>query len=443
MSKKTIVKKIKNRARHSAARIVNYLKYERPVELDASQWWSYEKLKKFQEKRLRKIIRYAYETIPAYRRKFIQAGITPRDIRKVEDLCKIPVTTRQEMQNNPDFVNSKLIKGTLYTGGSTGTTLRYFDSFEGAAMLWQTHLRGWRWNGYEYGRKKLAVVTSAQGVVEGENTLNLSGDLSEPNIRKNLKKILEFRPQYLRGYVSSLYILARYCLDHSVEIDFVESINTISENLYDFQRQAMEQAFGGKVFEEYVCNDGGACAWECNCHQGLHYNMERAVIEEIDGEMLVTDLWNKAMPFIRYKNGDSVTFLNKQCKCGRQLPLIKVKGRANDILIGRNGPVSPSFLIHHGIGLTGVDKKNGKFYSGIGAVQYVQKPEYKLQVNMVKNDFCTDRDVKQFYQNINEIVGDMEVEVCPVATIPATSKGKRQFIINEDKGLLKQWGYRC
>jgi phenylacetate-CoA ligase len=279
-------------------------KTERPfaVDVHASQWWSADELEVFQNQRLRVMIQYAYEHIPGYRKKFDQAGVHPGDIRTKEDLQFLPITTRDELQENKDFVNESLIAATLYTGGSTGESLRYYDSRESMRIRLAAHERGWSWNGYVPG-KRLAVISSAQGYVQARNTLNLLGDLTTVHLQKNVEALLHFQPQHLRGYVGSLYILARYCLSHAIHLQGIESINPISENLYPFQRQAMEEAFGCEVYEEYCCNDGGACAWECDAHHGLHYCMERAIIEDIDGEMIVTDLWNRAMPFIRYRNG--------------------------------------------------------------------------------------------------------------------------------------------
>lgn len=409
------------------------------IDLTQSQWWSYEKLLEFQNSRLHEIIDYAYNNIPAYRKKFEAAGITPADISKQEDLIKLPVTTREEMQNNPEFINTHLIKSRLYTGGSTGSSLEYYDSEESQNIRAQAHLRGWSWNGYIPG-KRLAVIASAQGTLGRGNTIDLVGELSSENLVRVVGKIYEFKPQHLRGYVSSLYILAKYCLDNRITIEGIESINPISENLYDYQREVMERAFACSVFEEYCCNDGGACAWECEAHEGLHYFMERAIIEQIDGEMIVTDLWNRAMPFIRYRNGDAIIFLGKKCSCGRQLPLIRAKGRTNDIIIGKNGPVSPSFLLHHGIGLVGPDRGESHFRSGMRTVQYIQKPGYVLEVNIVKNDWCTDAEISEFIRDLNTIAPGMYIRVNFLHDIPATVSGKRSFIINEDKELLKTWG---
>jgi phenylacetate-CoA ligase len=397
-----------------AGTVIQTLQGGRCIDLGESQWWPLDKLLDFQNKRLRTMVAYAYRNIPAYRRKFRAAHVEPRDIRSIADLDRLPVTTREEMQDNQLFINKGQVSGTLYTGGSTGTSLRYFESKASGAIRWQAHLRGWAWSGYEYGTKRLAVVSSAQGIVQGENTLNLMGEMRDQNIEENVSRLLAFKPEYLRGYVSSVYILAKHCLDHDIQLDSIESVNVISENLYSSQREVIEKAFDCEVFEEYCCNDGGACAWECQAHQGLHYCMERAIIEELDGEMVVTDLWNKAMPFIRYRTGDAVTFLPERCSCGRQLPLLRIKGRTNDILIGPNGPISPTFLMHHGSGQVGVDKHMTRFRSGIRTVQYIQEPGFLLRVNLVKNSWCEAREIEEFLGTLREIAPghDHRTSVC-------------------------------
>ncbi|MDT8316999.1 MAG: hypothetical protein RQ824_03275 [bacterium] len=411
--------------------------YDSLIDLNESQWWSKERLELFQNERLRHIIKYAYINIPEYKKKFDKVGIKPEEIQTIKDLKKLPITTREEMQGNEGYINKNLITETLYTGGSTGASLKYYESYEAGQIRWNAHLRGWRWNGYEYSKDKLAIISSAQGIVKGDNTINLVGDLTEKNLEKNVKQLLDYKPRFIRGYVGSVYILAKYCLDRQIELPSIDAVNVISENLYDFQRDVIENAFKCRVFEEYCCNDGGACAWECGEHEGLHYVMERAIIEEIDEEMIVTDLWNKAMPFIRYINGDSVNFSGEICRCGRELPLINVKGRDNDILITNKGVISPTFLMYHGIGYG----NEVKFRSGISSIQYVQKPGLMLEVNIVKNSWCRDEEIKDFIQMLVTITSGLKMEINFMQEIPKSKKGKRQFIINEDRDLLKKWGY--
>lgn len=223
-------------------------------------------------------------------------------------------------------------------------------------------------------------------------------------------------------------------MDNGIKLEGIKSVTPSSENLYDFQRVIMEKAFNCKVFEEYCCNDGGACGWECEKREGIHHAMERAIIEEINGEMIVTDLWNMAMPFIRYKNGDSVKFLNKKCSCGKELPLIRVKGRTNDIIITNKGIITPTFLMHEGIGYYKED-----FKSGIRTVQYIQKLNGVLEVNIVKNAWCTSNEIERFKKTLSQFTANLEIIINFVDDISKTKKMKRAFIINEDKELLKKY----
>jgi phenylacetate-CoA ligase len=421
-------------------RRIRHLSAEKPPDLKDSQYWSLRQLEELQNRRLGKIISYAYKRIPGYRKKFDEAGIKPQDVRTKEDLWKVPTVNRDELQNNDIFVNRKLVFCTLYTGGSTGTALQYYDSVESYQVRRDAHLRGWSWNGYSP-EKRLAVISSAQGVVEGENTINLAGDLTTDNLEKNVEVLLQSKSQYLRGYASSLFILAKFLLDKGIQLKGIKSVNSISENLYDFQRTIMEEAFDCRVFEEYCCNDGGACAWECESHEGLHYYMERAIVEEVDGEMVVTDLWNRAMPFIRYRNGDSVEFLKGNCGCGRELPLIRVRGRTNDILISRDGPVSPSFLVHHGIGLRGPDRGKNEFFDEIRALQYIQKPGYILEVNVAPNSSFDSTSINRLHGKLSELMHGMDIRIHITDDIPVSRKGTRHFIINEDTELLEKCGF--
>lgn len=403
------------------------------IDLEKSQYWPIEKLEAFQNKRLRIIINYAYNNIPGYRVKFDKAGVKPEDIKSKDDLYKLPITTREELQDNPMFVNKKLVSDVLYTGGSTGTSLRYYESKESGIIRWNAHLRGWNWHEFKPSMKYI-VLKSASKIYKEGTCLYLNGNLTTENLKKNIEELIRFKPVHLKGYVNALFILAKYCLDNEIRLDGIISATPSSENMYPFQRELMEKAFNCKVFEEYCCNDGGACGWECEKREGVHHAMERAIIEEIDREMIVTDLWNMAMPFIRYRNGDSVKFLNKKCSCGRELPLMKVKGRTNDIIITNKGVITPTFLMHEGIGY---DKEN--FKSGIRTVQYIQKPDDILEVNIIKNSWCTSDEIERFKKTLGKFTANLKIVINFVDDISKTKKMKRAFIINEDKELLKKY----
>ncbi len=406
-------------------------------DLSKTERWSYGQLLEFQEQRLRKVVRFAYENVLGYRKLYNEAGLDIRAVRKLDDLEMLPEVTREMVQNNPDFFIPSMIARRSYTGGSTGQPLEYYLCYAALCMRSNVHERGWRWAGQIPGKTRLAILGSSQGKVLGNNVLNLSGNMDEATLEDNAKAIVAFHPHTIRGYVNTLYIQAKYCIEKGYHFDGIYGINPISENLYDYQRETIEQAFGAKIFEEYVCNDGGTCAWECSSHEGLHYFMERAIIQtDRNGEMLVTDLWNTCMPFIRYRNGDSVRFLDKPCSCGIAHPLMRVQGRTNDVLIGPNGAVSPAFLVHHGVGLASATSGKTHFTDGIRAVQYVQKPGFQLQVNLVKTFECTDGQIQQFLKRLEGIVQGLEIHLNLCEELPASKKGKRHFIVNEDEELM-------
>lgn len=408
------------------------------VDLDNTQYWSKNEILSFQEERLRKIIKYSYENISAYRSRFDSKNLKPDDVRGIDDLWKIPILTRSEVQGNDGFINKKLIKGIMYTGGSTGEPLKYYDSRRAKIIRHECHRRGWAWNGYVYG-KKIVNISSSYGVNHEDNVLNIKYDLRLHNIKNIINKIEEFCPEHIRGNVSSLYVISKYVNDNKINLGVeLRSISTICENLYSFQREEIENAFKSKIFEEYVCNDGGACAWECEAHTGLHHAMERSIIENINDNMIVTDLWNLAMPFIRYSNGDSFTFLGDQCACGRRLDLIKVRGKNNDLIITPYGPVPPSQSLSIWYEKDSNDISEN-FRYGVTSFQFVQKEFYVLIVYLVVNKNFNRIMLEKFKKKLEIIFKGMNIEIILVENLEKTIRGKTSFIINEDKNLLRKF----
>ena len=156
-----------------------------------------------------------------------------------------------------------------------------------------------------------------------------------------------------------------------------------------------------------------------------------------NGEMIVTDLWNSAMPFIRYVNGDFLVERKiGKCNCGRVSPKIRVKGRTNDILIGPDGPISPTYLMMWcaGYGYTG-----SKHNSGLNTIQYIQKENYGLVVNIERNDKFNEEQFERVKSEIKRICKNMVISYHFVKKIKSSKSGKRSFIINEDKKLLEKY----
>jgi len=423
--------------RRLLSRIPHYLDIRTLPDLQATQYWPPEEQRSYQSKRLVAIFRHHYENTPPYRELCVLHGLSIDSIGGIQDIGRLPVVERSWLQNNSHAVNHRYRFGAaMHTGGSTGEPLEYVGCRRYHVLREQAHRRGWGYFGL-HDPTKFLVLASAQG--ELVTAKNLSGELDSENVNNLIEALSSDDCLYVRGYASSVYIVAICMLQRRIRNETVRAFNLISENVCDWQREAISAAFPkSEVHEEYCCNDGAASAWECHVHAGLHEAVERAIIEPSDtGEMIVTDLWNRAMPFIRYRNGDFlVSRTLDPCPCGRTLPRITVRGRTNDILVTPFGPVSPTYLMMWGAGYEYTGAVHNK---GFSQIQYVQTPGYHLTVNLVRNEQYTEADLHRLQEQVARICRGMSVEYCFVDRIATTPSGKRHFIINADRDLLAIW----
>src|SRR5262249_55172685 len=147
----------------------------------------------------------------------------------------------------------------------------------------------------------------------------------------------------------SLFMLARYvCEQKIVDLRPVGIIST-SMMLLPSERAVIETAFGCKVTDRYGCEEVGLIGCECERHRGFHLDIEHLFIEFLrpdgaeaapgeEGAIVVTDLYNHGMPFIRYRIEDVGVPTDRLCECGRGLPLMeRVTGRVADYLKRQDG----------------------------------------------------------------------------------------------------------
>jgi phenylacetate-CoA ligase len=313
-----------------------------------------------QDEDLAALLAFAERDVPYYRRLFAEAGIHAGDVRGARDLSALPVLTKAMIRERPDAFQPEAGGGAPFrqgrTGGSTGEPLQYRMSNEdhdaGVALLY----RGWGCGGYRPGDSM--VIVAGGSLVSSTQTLSGRARDWLTNIRhlssfgmtpERMAAYLEFisrwRPQYVRGYASSLSALASFALHRGIRLrSSPGAVFSTAESLTPSARHAIGQAFGSDVFDTYGLNDGGVSAYECDRHAGFHVDLERAVLEVVDeagrpvvgspGRILATSLLNRAMPFIRYDTGDIGVMSPETCSCGRTGPLLtSVLGRQTDILV--------------------------------------------------------------------------------------------------------------
>ncbi|HPS94060.1 MAG TPA: hypothetical protein PK600_06325 [Deltaproteobacteria bacterium] len=170
--------------------------------------------------------------------------------------------------------------------------------------------------------------------------------IDEAMIREYVGALIREKPVMIRAFPSPLLEVARYMEKNGIDTVAARGVISTGEPLYPWQRQAISRAFHCEVFDSYRSREAGPVAQECECHDRMHINVESLHVEttkETDpqgfpGEIVITELLNYGMPFIRYRTGDLGTLSSSACACGRGLPLIrKIEGRCGDTLLASGG----------------------------------------------------------------------------------------------------------
>lgn len=314
----------------------------------------------YQNEHLEKLLDFSYKNIPYYRGLFKSLKLLPKDIKDKTDLHKLPILSKAIIQANykqliPQKPYSKYFNCT--TGGSTGQSLKYRCSNKCYALGVALMYKGWGYGGYEVGDR--VFMFGGGSIIKNNMSLRAkisygvrnihpysSYGVSDEDFAKLIQVFKRAEPKFIRGYASSIYLLARYIFEKGgikqLDITSPKAVFTTAEMLYPNQRLFIEKAFDTKVYNNYGLNDGGISAYETD-GLGFLIDTERAIMEcvngdgqdqlNVEGKLLATSLFNYDFPFIRYDTGDLGMISDEFIKeGGNKLILKELLGRANDFL---------------------------------------------------------------------------------------------------------------
>jgi phenylacetate-CoA ligase len=443
-------------ARHILAPGLDFLRGTQSMkllkELEESQWWSRDKILDLQNQRLRMLINYAYEKVPYYRRVFDERGLKPADIESSNDLVKLPILTKHLVQSNFDEITAQGFpvkqRVLLATGGSTGQPLKFYTTKRHDKDLCIATLqRSLSWIGFELGDKSLSIANiypykswleKLMGVPISFFQRKLALDIGErpANVAK---KLGDFRPRLIRGFTSALEQLALFIKKSGKPVFKPSLIFTGAEQLNDYQRELFREIFGCDTYDFYGAVEEHVIGIECKEHSGYHIAAENVIVEIVDaegkpavageeGRILVTSLYNYAMPFIRYEIGDIGVLSDKICPCGRGLPLLaSINGRTLDTIYTKSkGPIL-GFLLYKPLRTLAE--------LGVDQCQIVQDILERVLIKLIVADGYPQKYRDELQMKVLEIYKgilgkDMEIDVQFVGQIDTTPTGKRRFIIS-------------
>ena len=327
--------------------------------LKQAEQWPAATRREWQLERLNKILSFTWDNVPFYRDFWSSHGVHQRTLRDLEELLAYPVLRKETFRENWKSVRPATVDSIphipKHTGGTTGRPVHYLLDKKQWTLMQAFLFWGWSLTGYSFG-DPIGVLTGGSLMPERvtsfervrnfiERRLFLFGVQMDRNLAVEChNKLKDYGARFLYGYPSILHLFCRYLKEEGLQLPDVRAVVTTAEMLQPHYRQGIESTLGCKVFDDYGCNDGGFESFECRFHCGFHYNDYQSIleVEENDGKrggtLLVTNLWNRSTPFIRYENGDTVCLAADKCSCGSGFPLIgAVEGRTADILTFGNG----------------------------------------------------------------------------------------------------------
>jgi phenylacetate-CoA ligase len=427
------------RRRHTLAYLADYQR---------DQWLAPEQIAALQWQRLKRLLEHCEQKVPYYRQRWREAGVAVADIRNLDDYAQLPVLTKADIRQHFDALQAEGWHDrvlTKATGGSTGDPLRFGytrESYERrTAVMW----RGYDWAGSRMGRRTLFVWGGAVGTPNrvqqfkdrvynaafARRVLNSFG-MTEANMAGYADAIDDYRPQVIVGYVGPLVRLAQWLLDTGRRVAAPRSVIGAAESLHEFQREIIERAFGCPAYNTYGCREFMLIASECERREGLHVNADHLVVElqrhpgapvTEPGEVVITDLFNYGMPFVRYLNGDVATASDHVCSCGRGLPLLqRVDGRLLDAIRTPAGHLLPGEFFPHML----------KDVPGLVRFQVVQRRLDQLELSLVRGPGFDEASLAYIRRELAKVVGDsLQLNVHFVDDIPLTPSGKWRVCISE------------
>ncbi len=328
-----------------------------------------ETLHQIQSVRLKKMVEYVYHNTPFYRRKMQESGIGPEDIQSIEDIVKLPFTTKLDLRDNYPYglcaVPMSQISRIHASSGTTGkpTVVAYTrkdlnvwtECITRCFAAYGADHRDVFQISYGYG-----LFTGGLGAHQGAENLGATViPMSSGNTSKQIQLMHDLGSTSLCCTPSYALFLAEAIKESGLPREDFKLQRGIfgAEPWTEAMRKDLEEKLGIKAYDIYGLSEiaGPGVGYECECQCGTHLNEDHYFPEIVDpvtlqpvepgqqGELVFTHLTKEGMPLLRYRTKDLTALHYEKCDCGRTLVRMdRILGRSDDMLIIRGVNVFPS-----------------------------------------------------------------------------------------------------
>ena len=437
-------------------------------EMSEAQWLSPEELRLRSEDRLAKLLSHAARTVPYYRDFCVAAELRPESLRTLEDLKRLPVVDKNTYREGPlsrflaeDIGGHRRLDYT--TSGSTGEPLKFCLDRRAMPLVFASHLFYDSWFGLRpfdryvrfmappaadpplashapfLFRLKQQVSTHLKKLYESLTQQHFSMfDVDPEQVGGIYERMNAFRPAYVLGYTSTLATLADQLLQRGLRLDRpLKGVITIAEPLTPPRRKLIEEYFQARIINRYGQREfkywsSQSCAAS---DSRFHVNTELVVAEVLRadgsdaepgevGRLVMTNLHNHVMPFVRYDTADLASLMSGRCECGRGFPVLaSLEGRSQEVLVTPSGRmINPTSLGHYLFVIH-------DYVETLKHFQLVQLDQRRVRLLVVPHEPLGDGEKGRLSADLASLLGgEMEVAIESVSEIPLERSGKRPVI---------------
>jgi len=416
--------------------------------LDRSQWQDPGILKEYQEARLQALIEHAYRNVPYYHRLFNSLRLKPSDIRKLEDLEKLPILTKDQVRTYSKELLAanawRFFPRAYRTSGSTGTPLVIYNDRTSNILEFATYWWHWGWAGYRLGDRFVMIRQSLfqrRPGLRGQfwhwdrrlRCLYLSSLQFNPKtVELYVERIRKFKPKFLKARPPMLTLFAAALKEQGIHDLHFRAIFTGGGNLLEKDIKLFTEVFGCKVYDSYGLMERVANFRQCE-NGTYHVNQACGIVEVLNekgvpvaagqkGRIIATGLHNWVMPSIRYDTKDLCSpEVSGNCSCGRTLPQVhSIYGFAEDPVITQDGRY-----------LTGLGTVFNKAW-GIKMGQIVQTKKDRIEVRAVRDTTYREEDGQAVLEELHARIGEgIDLKLVFVDHIEPTEEGKFKWVRSE------------
>lgn len=406
------------------------------------------RIAEFQLERVREVAHHAARHTRFYAARLAEAGIARPEALTWEEFGRLPLLTKNDLRCGQQDLASDAFSPSerivSATGGTVSSPVPFLLDRESYWRRWGATLAFDAWLGYRPGLRvaylwgarqdgpgPLSVKGRLRLALVSRSRLYPSGLLDDTILDGYARDMVKFRPVLLQAYPTPLTIFAEHLLRHGIRLD-IPAISCTAEPLLADQREIIRSAFGRDPINWYGARECGRIATECSHRDGLHLNVYGLHVEVLPvpdmtdagiGEVVVTDLWNRALPLIRYRTGDLARFDGSICRCGLAAPRLRdIVGRIADTFVNSRGQRVP------GVAFTNRLLTEGRRVQALQLLQHAPRRFEAIVVPGPDYDETTPAWLRARLATFMD--DDIELTVRTVETIPREPSGKLRLTKN-------------